>query len=146
MKPGPIDLLITEIEGKLLKALARFESSLGRLPAMKDSVDSFSDQELGVYDEFMSRFARLTDIFLSRYVRACVKRSDPAFRGSFRDSLDLAEKLGVIDSANEWYGIRELRNRQAHEYEDEDLLNLFRETLAQTDRIRSIKKAVTHAT
>ena len=79
-------------------------------------------------------------------MRACVKRSDPAFRGSFRDSLDLAEKLGVIDSANEWYGIRELRNRQAHEYEDEDLLNLFRETLAQTDRIRSIKKAVTHAT
>ncbi|MGK5086143.1 hypothetical protein WDW86_01170 [Bdellovibrionota bacterium FG-2] len=145
MNSGPIDLLIAEIEGKLLKALARFESSFSRLPAIKDNVDLFTDEQLGVYDEFMSRFARLTDIFLSRYLRACVKRADPAFRGSFRDTLDVGEKLGVIDSASEWYRIRELRNRHAHEYEDEDLLDLFRQTLAQTDRILSIKKTLSHA-
>lgn len=133
-----IDSYLITLAKKLQKALTRFESTLARLPPIKDTIDEFSDEQLGTYDEMMSRFARLSDIFLSQYLRGLLKKSDPAFRGSFRDSLNLGEKLGYLDSANEWYKIRELRNRQAHEYEEDDLLGLFRAVLAQVPRLKSI--------
>ncbi len=140
-----IDLYLDEIKNKLLKAIARLESSIQRLPSIKNSIDDFTDEELGLYEEFMSRFGRLSDIFLSQYIRTQVKKSDPAFRGSFKDFLDQAEKLSYIDSSEEWYKIRELRNRQAHEYEDKDLIGLFKDTLNQVDRLRLISKLLTNA-
>ncbi|MGK5082242.1 hypothetical protein WDW37_02970 [Bdellovibrionota bacterium FG-1] len=136
------DEYLTVLERKLSKALGRFEASVLRLPSLKSTTDAFTDVELGAYDEMMARFARVTDIFLSQYIRALIKKADPAFRGSFRDSLDQAEKLGYIDSADEWYQIRELRNRQAHEYEEDDLIALFRLVLDQKLRIESIKNEI----
>ncbi|OFZ79657.1 MAG: hypothetical protein A2583_14660 [Bdellovibrionales bacterium RIFOXYD1_FULL_53_11] len=143
MQLSAIDGLIAKIEHKLEKSLSRFESTLSRLPGLKGAVDEYTDRELGTYDEMMSRFARLTDIFLSQYLRALIKKSDPAFQGSLRDSLDLAEKYGFIDSAEEWYHIRELRNRQAHEYEEDDLIGLFKDILDQVPRIKSVISART---
>lgn len=112
---------------------------------MKKSVDEYTDEELGAYDEFMSRFARVTDIFLSQLLRTMLRKQDPAFRGTFLDSLNAAEKFGIIDSAEEWYKIRELRNRQAHEYEEEDLLGLYQEVLKQVERVRTIQRVIHHA-
>ena len=136
---------IISLQRKLGKALARFEASFHRLPPLKATVDDYTDEELGSYDEFMSRFARLTDIFLSQYIRARLQIGDPAFRGSLLDSLNLAEKLGLIDSAKAWYDIRELRNRQAHEYEEDELLKLFKETKDQVPRITSIRAMMNYA-
>jgi len=39
---------------------------------------------------------------------------------SFIDILDKLEKLGVIESAEDWFKIRELRNRITHEYPNEE--------------------------
>lgn len=54
-----------------------------------------------------------------------ILKDDPAFDGSFRDTLNRAEKLGLIENIPVWMEIRELRNATVHDYSDSDLEKIF---------------------
>ena len=66
-------------------------------------------------EAFVSRFGRLQDTIgdklLPRWLTALAER--PA---SLIENLQRAERLGVIDSAEQWLATRALRNRLVHEY------------------------------
>ncbi|MFZ5653351.1 MAG: hypothetical protein ACOY42_02980 [Pseudomonadota bacterium] len=66
-------------------------------------------------DAFVARFGRLQDTIGDKLL--------PAFLGLMQETpatmlenLDRAERLKLIDSADEWLAIRKLRNRMIHEY------------------------------
>lgn len=88
--------------------------------------------ELESWEAFTARFARTTDIFLSKYIRLLVLHLDPGFRGEMRDYLDMAEKSSLISSADQWMKVRELRNTIAHEYSKEDLQKTLQEVMVLT--------------
>lgn len=88
--------------------------------------------ELEPWEALTSRFARVTDIFLSKYIRLLVLEQDPGFRGEIRDVLDKAEKIDLISEADTWMMIRELRNKVAHEYTKEDLLKTLQDIIKFT--------------
>lgn len=44
--------------------------------------------------------------------------------GAVIDKLDRAERLGFVDSADEWMSIRNLRNQMIHEYIEDPLILL----------------------
>ncbi len=92
---------------------------------LKDQSDlNLNDKSLDKiesWEALSARFARCTDIFLSKYVRLLILDLDPGFRGEMRDYLDKAEKASIISSADQWMMIRELRNQIAHEYSKNDL-------------------------
>jgi uncharacterized protein with HEPN domain len=77
-------------------------------------------------DAFVSRFGRLQDTvgdkLLPQYLNSVGELVGPAI-----DNLNKAEKLGWIDSAEQWITLRSLRNQMIHEYiEDLDtLVNAF---------------------
>lgn len=111
-----------------LKARAHLEYSLAKVKAMK--LDSpLGEQHLETLESFASRFARLSDILIAKYFRLLALEKDPAFRGSVVDLLNLAEKSGWIESAESWKRIRELRNIAAHDYQQEDVVSLYRELI-----------------
>ena len=65
------------------------------------------------------------------------------FHLGVRDFLDQAEKMAVISSADRWFGVRELRNKAAHDYEDEALSVFFKAILGETDFVISeIERAI----
>lgn len=73
-------------------------------------------------DAFVSRFGRLQDTvgdkLLPQYLDAVGEATGPAI-----DNLNRMEKLGLIDSAELWMTLRDLRNQMIHEYiEDADTL------------------------
>ncbi len=73
-------------------------------------------------DAFVSRFGRLQDTvgdkLLPLYLRAAGE-----VPGAAIDNLNRAERLGLIQSAEQWLALRELRNQMIHEYmEDADVL------------------------
>lgn len=111
-----------------LEALSAFEHSWKKVEnqnppsAEGGNLDAFEP-----WEAFTSRFARCTDIFLSKYVRLLILDLDPGFRGEMRDFLDKAEKAGFIERADAWMKIRELRNKIAHEYTKEDLVQTLKE-------------------
>ncbi len=110
---------------KIVKSLKYLEYSYQRTLTMPTNPKVMTDEQLEAWDSFASRFARSSDVFLSKFVRAFILKDDPAFDGGFKDQLNRAEKLGLIENAITWMEIRELRNATVHEYSDEDLEKIF---------------------
>lgn len=84
------------------------------------------------WEALASRFARTTDLFLSKYIRILVLQADPGFRGEMRDFLDKAEKSNSISDADRWMSIRELRNKIAHEYTKQDIIKTLNDIVRFT--------------
>ena len=108
-----------------------------------ESQKSYSLSELDLFDALTSRFARLSDIIIRKMFRL-IDRLDIELEGTVRDSINRAEKKGLIDNADQFGKIREIRNIIAHEYLLEDMSQLYLEVVKGTpiliDVVSKIKK------
>ncbi len=93
--------------------------------------EDISDEDLVHLDAITSRFARLADILIQKVFRA-IDAIELTDEGTLIDRLNRAEQRGIIDSAEGWRNIRELRNQIAHEYVLEDLHSLFEDVIQFT--------------
>ena len=87
------------------------------LPVSPSQYDTLSENQVRCIDQFLFRFAKAQDSIggkLFRYLM--VLMGEDAETMPMRDVLDKMERYGVIDSAEEWIYIRELRNEISHEY------------------------------
>ncbi len=120
-----IENLLSEHKRKLLKSIAHLEFSYQKVQNLSCDTTKLKEENLETWESFSSRFSRTADIFLSKYLRTVLKIQDPAYNGTLIDSLNIAEKQGLIQNAQLWYKIRELRNIEAHEYTEESLSKFF---------------------
>jgi hypothetical protein len=123
----------------LLKAIGHLRYSFAKVKKIDLTRTQWTEEELEVLESFASRFARTSDIFVSRYLRFLIHDWDPAFRGSFIDLLNMSEKFEVIQSASKWFRIRELRNVAAHGYAADEFKSLYSELVTLTPEILSIE-------
>jgi len=130
---------------KILKALNYLEFTYEKVKNLPTDPQVLTNEQLEIWDGFVARFARLSDIFLSKYIKAAVKADDPAFDGVFRDYLNRAEKMALINTIEPWLEIRELRNVMVHEYNDEDLKLLFEKMLLHTPLLIELKVKLANA-
>lgn len=142
-KQADFSVLIHKIESQLEKALARLEKSYAKTLKLPTDLEALSDEQQESWEGHASRFARAVDLFISKYIRTQVTRQEPGFRGSTRDFLQQAEKMALISSAERWAALKELRNRQAHDYEDEDLAGLYEAIRTETPLVLEIKSHLT---
>ena len=105
-------------------------------------IHSKNPEDLETYEALVSRFSRVTDIFISKYLRTVALNDDPAYSGALKDWVNYAEKKGVISSASTWMQIRELRNKIAHEYATRDLAQIFTQVLEQTPFVLELKRHI----
>lgn len=136
----PYNPLLEDIQKKLERALKHLEFSAHKTASLTTELALLSEQELSDWEGFTSRFSRVSEIFLQRYLRTWILARDPGFSGSFRDFLNAAHKLGLVDSVEPWLKIREMRNRMAHEYEDSRLQILFEEVRECTPTLLTIRE------
>ncbi len=125
--------LIQEYKTDIIHALSPLKHSFEKLN--QKTVIEVSEKNLDAlepWEALTARFARVTDIFMSKYLRLKILDLDPAFRGEMRDLLDKAEKSSFVSNADEWMKIRELRNKIAHEYDADDLKKIFTQVLKMT--------------
>ncbi|MEK6628218.1 MAG: hypothetical protein AABY53_06295 [Bdellovibrionota bacterium] len=125
-------LLVLKVKyaAQVKKALVHLDYSYKKsldLPMLEKEMD---EETLEAWEGFSSRFLRVVDIYTTKYLKTCVLLSDPAFDGSYRDLLDQTEKLKLIESADFFMKMREIRNIHAHDYR-EDKLILFLTDLKQ---------------
>jgi len=79
-------------------------------------------------DAFVARYGGLQDTIADKLIPELLKRSLET-PGTVIDNLIRMEKLGLIDSVDDWIEARNLRNRLVHEYmrdQDEFLQALIR--------------------
>jgi len=94
--------------------------------------DDFSAQELREFESLTARFARTIDLFINKSLRSLykVELEDP---GTVIDLLNKAEKREIIESAEIWKEIKELRNSIAHDYDIDNFAHeIFKPSLEYT--------------
>lgn len=82
-----------------------------RVPPALDDPD-----DLDQYEALTARFARLQDTLLGPFRLIAILELEERKAERVRDLLNYMEKLGIIDSSDEWAEMRRLRNAIAHEY------------------------------
>lgn len=107
-----------------------------------DINENCNQDEIDQLELLSSRFARLSDILIKKIFRL-IERIDLDDEGTIRDTLNKAEKKGLIKSAETFTEIRILRNDFAHEYIPEamteifvDVFNLTPELLDSVERVQ----------
>lgn len=128
-----------QITQQLHKALNYLSYSYNKVQQLPDEQAELDQESLETWESFAARFSRVADIFLAKYIRCCLLIDDPAYRGSFRDSMNRAEKLGLIDDVEHWMSIRAMRNLAVHEYAEENLSNYFQNLKHYTPALLGIK-------
>ncbi len=113
--------LLQQQRDKLNKVLIHLDYSYKKVLALPTQEEKLDEETMEVWESFCARFARVTDIFLTRYLRTFVLEQDPGFTGILRDFVNQGEKLGLISNSKTWMHMRELRNINAHEYNSDDL-------------------------
>ena len=108
----------------LEKSLGHLRYSFEKVGALPAISEGTPEEQLESWESFAARFARTSDIFLSKLVRLLLLEKDPAYQGSMIDMINDAEKFGMINDAVVWRRIRELRNLTSHEYTVNDLSKL----------------------
>jgi len=94
----------------------------------------YSFLELVHLEALTSRFARLIDLLIRKIFRL-INQLDYEPQETVRDSINRAEKLGIIENAKNFFEIRETRNAIAHEYLLEDLSLLYKSVFENTPQL-----------
>jgi hypothetical protein len=115
---------------RLVEVLKTAKIHLSRLEKAREEINSLGDLEkldltewetLKTIDTFVFRFIKLQDYLGNKVFKEFLKAIGEYIEGmSFIDVLDKLEKLGIVDNADDWLKIRELRNRLTHEYPEEE--------------------------
>lgn len=108
------------------REIARLEATDRRLFAQPFTVERArslaEDEDLAERVEaFVSRFGRLQDTVGDKLLPAYLAAHGERL-ATFVDTLDRAERLGLIDDAQAWIDMRKLRNQMVHEYVEDPLV------------------------
>jgi hypothetical protein len=117
----------------LSKALPSFTRSLEKCQSLELKAPMPFEVEES-FDSLTSKFSRVSDIFTQKVLKSYVMltREDAP---TFLDRMHLCEKLGLIPSAHDMVAIRDMRNLIAHEYLTENLLEVYKESLALSEKL-----------
>ena len=80
-------LVLDQFKAELLGALQHLKYSYGKVLKMSTDLTALSSEDLESWEGFASRWARVSDIFIAKIMRARVLLGDPAFRGKCVTSL-----------------------------------------------------------
>lgn len=105
--------------------------------------EQYSEQEYDAFESLTSRFARVSDILTQKVLRSLDKVEFEDQAGStMLDIFNRAEKRGIVGSVEELRLIRELRNRIAHEYAEEEFQNVFAQILVNAKKLIQVSEQI----
>lgn len=132
--------ILSELKKELSSSLGYLDYSYKKVQQLSLNLATQDPEDLETLEALVSRFSRTTDIFISKYLRTYALNDDPGFKGTLIDTIQYAEKRGLIESAQTWADIRELRNKIAHEYAASDLHRLFSQVLSLTPVVLALSE------
>lgn len=130
--------LLSKQKQRLEKSLEYLLYSFQKVQSLTSNPEEMDAESLETWEGFSARFSRTVEIFLTRYLKTRILIEDPGFRGTLRDLLNQAEKMEIIEDAQGWLKLRELRNITAHDYNDSDLEEYFSDLLNAMSKIKQI--------
>jgi uncharacterized protein YutE (UPF0331/DUF86 family) len=126
----------------LKENLALLEKAIGHLSYSYEKcreIDLHSDlseEQLETLEALAARFARAADIFTQKVIYSLLEWLQEDLQ-TFVDKMNFCEKIGIITAADDLIEIRALRNAIAHEYQQQNLIELYQKVLNSGPRLNS---------
>lgn len=122
MKSPVKALLIANLE-LLKKSVIYLEYSFNRCKLIGIKTD-YTMSELNEFEALSGRFSRSSDILTQKVLKTLFiyLQEDAVF---FIDRCNLAEKMGLVESADDLFNIRQLRNKISHEYNNAEISDIL---------------------
>lgn len=90
------------------------------LPMTGEQFRCLTDEQIQTMDQFVLRFTKLQDGMGGHLYPAILEYLQEPFEDRpMLDKLNRLEKLGYVQNAEMWQGIRSIRNKFAHDYPDD---------------------------
>ena len=87
------------------------------LPLTEELYYTLTDEEMAYIDQYIFRFAKYQDLIGSKlFKQILLTEGELSENLSFRDVFEKAEKLGIAEDWEKWFGLRQIRNEISHEY------------------------------
>lgn len=101
------------------RILIAIEYIKNKIPMTAETISHLIPEELSFFELYASRFSKLQDFMGSSLFTAFLEHvGEQTETLTFIDKLNKLEKFQIIDSAEVWRKMRNIRNILAHEYPD----------------------------
>lgn len=92
----------------------------GKKPFTVQNLQKLTNVDLAVFDQFIVRFSKLQDVMGAKLLPSVLELThEEGELNTFIDKLNRLEKIGALNSVEQWLKLREMRNQFAHDYPDE---------------------------
>ena len=127
------------------KHLLRVEDSCADvddvIPLTVKGYENLSKDKIQAMDQYLFRFSKLQDVIGDKIFKLIFNQYNQNSESiPFIDMLNQLEKLGFLHSAKEWINLRNIRNKIAHQYDDEpeEMSRAINDIFMQKDIIKDI--------
>ncbi len=96
----------------------------------------YTFENMESFDSLTSKFGRCSDLYTQKVLRTIWMLLHEPFV-PFIDMLNKAEKMNIIESADQLLEIRDLRNQITHEYIPEAITDLIPEVIANSTFLKN---------
>ena len=115
-----IQKVISECDKHLLRMNDAYQDMQSFMLLSPEKYQQLSKDEIQDIDQYLYRFSKLQDAMGEKLFKLTISRYEQNVDNlSFIDILNKLEKLQLIQSAEDWKVLRQIRNDLAHEYEDD---------------------------
>lgn len=96
-----------------------YDTLLQNYPFTTEKIANLDPLQLGMAEILINRFSKLQDTIGQKiFPQFLTLLGEDIYQKTFIDRLNMLEKLGIIDDANQWQSYRDARNAATHEYPD----------------------------
>jgi len=103
--------------------------------------DVYSIDEFDKLENLASRYARTTDMLVNKVLRS-IDTVESEDIGTIIDTMNRAEKRGIVESAESLHTIKDLRNNIVHEYQITEITKFFADVIKYSPVLLDIIKNV----
>jgi len=136
MRDETLKALLDQELSLLLKSQKLLEYSLNKCEEIGIKKE-YSMADLTEYESLSSRYSRTSDILTQKVLKTLFiyLQEDARF---FIDRCNLSEKLGLVESSDDLYNIRKLRNEISHEYAKEEISEIYMPLLGYSKTLSKV--------
>jgi len=101
----------------------------------------YTDEEYDAFETLSSRYARAIDLIVRKVLRT-IDLAEFEQPGTLIDTVNRAERRGLIDNVNTLRTMTDLRNEIAHDYIKAELVEAFENILHLTPQVIALAKRI----
>jgi hypothetical protein len=136
-----LERIFRECDKHLSRMSSAYHKTSAILPLDVEKYLHLSDEEIEHIDQYLFRFAKLQDTMGEKLFKLLLLFLDEEVENKpFADILNKMEKLLLIDDAQSWRTLRNIRNELSHQYDDdpEDMSIVLNKIFNEKSHIEAI--------